>query len=199
MIRLAEEIRQRGGRPLEPIAYKNCYHSRLMRRIEGRREALRTGQAMPADMLVPHSFALLDGLRQRGARLYLASGTDEHYVREEVELLGLDKYFGSHVYGAVDDFKTFSKAMVIQRILQENGVDGSRLVGFGDGYVEIMNIKEAGGTAVAVASDEAGRSGRPDPWKRKRLLGVGADVVIPDYQDAPALIAYLWNEEPAVR
>ncbi len=195
MIRLAEEIRLRGGRPLEPIQYKNCYHDRLMKRIEGRRESLRSGKVLASDMLVPHALELLDALQERGANIYLASGTDEHYVREEVQLLQLDKYFGPHVYGAVDDFKTFSKAMVIQRILQENRVDGNGLVGFGDGYVEIMNVKEAGGTAVAVASDEAGRSGRPDPWKRKRLLGVGADLVIPDYQDASALIAYLWNTE----
>jgi len=194
MIRLAEEIKNRGGRPLEPVEYKDTYHRRLMKRIVGRREALRSGETLPADLLVPHSLELLEALTERGATLYLASGTDECFVREEVQLLGLDRYFGSHVYGAVDDFRTFSKAMVIQRILAENRVDGERLLGFGDGYVEILNIKEAGGTAVAVASDEADRSGKPDPWKRKRLLGVGADLVIPDYQDTPALLAYLWNE-----
>ena len=194
MIRLADEIKQRGGRPLEPIEYKNLYHDRLMERIVDRREVLRSGHAAPEDMLVPHSLDLLGAFKERNVRLYLASGTDEQYVREEVELLGLDAYFGSHVYGAVDDFKTFSKAKVIRRILDENQVDGNRLVGFGDGYVEIMNVKEAGGTAVAVASDEAGRSGEPDPWKRKRLLGVGADVIIPDYQDTPALMSLLWNE-----
>ncbi len=194
MIRLAEEINQRGGRPLEPAQYKEVYHQRLMDRIVTRREALRSGETSPTEMLVPHTLKLLDALQQKGSKLYLASGTDECYVREEVELLGLDTYFGSHVYGAVDDFKAFSKAMVIRRILTENEVDGSRLVGFGDGYVEIMNVKEAGGTAVAVASDEAGRSGEADPWKRTRLLGVGADLVIPDYQDTPALIDFLWNE-----
>ena len=73
-------------------------------------------------------------------------------------------------------------------------MDGRCLLGFGDGYVEIQNIKAVGGTAVAVASDEAGRSGRPDPWKRDRLIGVGADLVIPDYRDWPALVGYLWGE-----
>lgn len=194
MIRLAEEIRKRGGRPLDPVEYKRIYHERLMERIVGRREALRSGRLAPEDMLVPHSLELLDAFVRKGAELYLASGTDERYVLEEVELLGLDNYFGSHVYGALDDFKSFSKAVVIQRILEKNCVAGNRLVGFGDGYVEVMNVKEAGGTAVAVASDEAGRSGEPDPWKRERLIGVGADLVIPDYQDAQALIAYLWNE-----
>ena len=56
----------------------------------------------------------------------------------------------------------------IDRILAENNVEGDLLLGFGDGYVEIDNIKGVDGLAVAVASDEAGRSGRPDPWKRDR-------------------------------
>jgi hypothetical protein len=63
------------------------------------------------------------------------------------------------------------------------------LLSFGDGYVEIQNTKEAGGLAVAVASDEAHNgSGRVDEWKRQRLLGVGADVVIADYRDTGALL-----------
>ena len=46
---------------------------------------------------------------------------------------------------------------------------------------------------MAVASDEAGRSGRPDAWKRDRLIGVGADLVIPDYRDWRVLLRYLWE------
>jgi hypothetical protein len=42
---------------------------------------------------------------------------------------------------------------------------------------------------VAVASAEADNgSGRVDQWKRQRLLGVGAQVVIPDYRDALHLL-----------
>ncbi|HRZ93278.1 MAG TPA: HAD family hydrolase, partial [Candidatus Paceibacterota bacterium] len=67
-----------------------------------------------------------------------------------------------------------------------------RLLSFGDGYVEIQNTKEVGGLAVAVASDEARNgSGRMDEWKRQRLLGVGADLVIPDFRDAGPLLDLL--------
>jgi phosphoglycolate phosphatase len=194
MIRLAEEVRKRGGRPEEPLAYKQAYHDRLMERIAGRREALRSHRVPPREMLVPYSLELLDELRRRGVALYVASGTDEKYVLEEVELLGLDEYFGKHVYGALVDYKSFSKAMVVERILKENRVEGQSLLGFGDGFVEIQNIKAVGGLAVAVASDEAGRSGRPDPWKRDRLIGAGADLVIPDFRDCARLVAYLWND-----
>ena len=193
MFRLCEEIERRGGTPDDPLVYKHRYHDRLMERIDGRREALRRGTIAPEAMLVPCSLDLLDALRQHDVELYLASGTDEHYVREEVELLGLDPYFGEHVYGAVDDYKAFSKQMVIERILAEHNVDASRLVGFGDGYVEIDNIKAAGGIAVGVASDEENRSGRPDRWKRDRLIGVGADVIVPDFRDFTTLCNYLWN------
>jgi phosphoglycolate phosphatase-like HAD superfamily hydrolase len=162
-----------------------------MEQIAERRESLRSGQAMPDAMMVPHSRALLDALQNRGATMYLASGTDEPYVIEEARLLGLDKYFGRHIYGAQDDFRTFSKAMVIQRILTQNNLSGDQLLGFGDGYVEIQNVKSVGGIAVAVASDETTRSGKPDAWKRQRLIGAGVDLVIPDYKDYQALLNYL--------
>jgi len=95
-------------------------------------------------------------------------------------------------YGAVDDYKQFSKKMVIERILRENCIQGEQLLSFGDGYVEIENTKDVGGLAVAVASDEANNgSGRFDEWKHRRLAGVGADVVIPDFRDAEALLSCL--------
>jgi phosphoglycolate phosphatase len=194
MIQLASEVRARGGRPEEPAEYKRRYHARLMERIQSRRDALRTGAAAD-DFLVPGARALRSTLDRLGVPMYLASGTDERYVVEEAALLGLEPYFGSRVYGAIDDFKSFSKKMVIERILCENRVEGSALLAFGDGYVEIENVKSVGGTAVAVASDEAGRSGRPDAWKRDRLIGVGADVVIPDFRDAAALIDFLFGDQ----
>ncbi len=194
MIRLVEEIERRGGRAEEAAVYKQRYHDALMRRIAGRRESLRAGSVEPESMLVFGSLLLLDELARRGVRLYLASGTDEKYVVEEARLLGLDKYFGPRIYGAQEDYKSFSKAMVIERILRENRVPGELLVGFGDGYVEIQNVKEAGGIAVGVASNESERNGKPDLWKRDRLIGVGADLIVPDYGDWRPLIEFIWGD-----
>ncbi len=193
MNRLAEEIEKRGGNAADPVKYKHRYHERLMERIRHRREALRSGEISSEKLLVPFALDALQALQERGVELYLASGTDEQYVYEEAELLGLDAYFGPHIYGALVDHASFSKQVVIERILHENDVDGSRLIGFGDGYVEIDNVKSAGGIAVAVASDESGRSGKPDPWKRDRLIGIGADAVIPDFRDCETLFAYVWD------
>ncbi len=191
MMQLAEEIRLRGGEPKDPVWYKQKYHARLMDRIGERRQALRTGRMTREDFLVPGAPAILEALQGTGLPLYLASGTDQRYVEEEAGLLGLTMYFGGHIYGAVDDYRSYSKKMVIDRILHDNRVEGSTLLGFGDGYVEIQNIRSVGGIAVAVASDEAGRSGKPDTWKRDRLIGVGADIVIPDFREHSALLRYL--------
>ncbi len=193
MIRLAEEIRARGGRPREPAQYKEKYHERLMEKIRHRHDELLSGSARPERYLVPGALELLSDLKNRGLAMYLASGTDERYVKDEAGLLGLTPYFGNYVYGAIDDYRSFSKKMVIERILRENEVNGSALLGFGDGYVEIENIKSSGGVAVAVASDEAMRSGTPDAWKRDRLIGVGADLVVPDFREKDALLGYLFS------
>ena len=189
MIQLAERIRERGGTPQEPLWYKHEYLRRLDERIRHRLDGLSRGTLRPDDLLVHGVRPMLEALQQRGLPLYLASGTDEHCVKAEAQSLDLTRYFGRHIYGAQDDYKKFSKKLVIERILRENAIRGEQLLSFGDGYVEIENTKEAGGLAVAVASDEAHNgSGQFDEWKRQRLLGVGADVVVPDFRDAQALI-----------
>jgi phosphoglycolate phosphatase-like HAD superfamily hydrolase len=189
MIQLTERIKERGGTPREPLWYKREYLRRLDRRIGHRLEGLRSGAICPDELLVYGARPLLEMLQRRGLPLYLASGTDEVLVKQEAGLLNLTGFFGSHIYGALDNYQQFSKKMVIERILRENGIEGERLLSFGDGYVEIQNTKEVGGLAVAVASDEAHNgSGRFDEWKHRRLLGVGADIVIPDFRDAEALL-----------
>ena len=192
MIQLAERIRERGGRPDEPLAYKHEYLRRLEQHIGGRTAGL-AGRAIAPDALLVHGVRpLLEHLRALGLPIYLASGTDLSAVKREAELLDVARYFGGHIYGALDDYKQFSKKIVIDRILQEHGITGRHLLSFGDGYVEIENTKQVGGLAVAVASDEAHNgSGRVDEWKRERLLGVGADAVIPDFRDAIPFVDYL--------
>ncbi|HWV56892.1 MAG TPA: HAD family hydrolase [Longimicrobiales bacterium] len=194
MIRLAERIRERGGRPRDPLWYKHEYLRRLDERIRHRLDALRTGSTSPDRFLVHGARESLELLRARGLALYLASGTDEPFVRAEAEALGISGYFGPRIHGAKDDYRSFSKKLIIDRILSENGIAGDRLLAFGDGFVEIENTKAVGGLAIAVASDEANNgSGRVDEWKRERLLRAGADAVIPDYRDAPLLLERIFG------
>jgi phosphoglycolate phosphatase len=192
MIQLADEVHKRGGRPLEPLAYKHRYHELLMQRIRGRLNDLESGNAKAEEWSVPGSHDLLENLCQRGLTLYLASGTDLKFVRHEAELLSLARFFGERTYGALDDYQNFSKKMVIERIIEDHDLHGEELLGFGDGFVEIEEIKRVGGVAVAVASDEVRRRGINE-WKRNRLVQAGADLVIPEYRRQQELVAYLMD------
>ncbi len=193
MIELAGQVKRRGGTPLDPLVYKRQYLDRLSEVIHDRVESLRSKRCPPDRYLVPGTRALLEALRDRGLHLYLASGTDEIYMKEEAELLDVTRYFDGGVFGALDDIKAFSKRMIVQRILALPGVDGAHLIGFGDGYVEIEEVKAVGGVAVGVATDEP-ECLKPDEWKRQRLIGVGADYIIPSYTAWPELLEHITND-----
>jgi phosphoglycolate phosphatase len=192
MIQLVEELQQRGGTPLEPLAYKYMYLDRLSARVETRVAGLKAGRLDPDDLMVPGSQAILHGLRERGVSCYLASGTDEPFVLAEAAVLGVASCFDG-IYGAQDDYKSFSKKMIINRIIAEHDLAGPEFVAFGDGYVEIEDTKRVAGIAVGVASDEARRTGI-DEWKRNRLIEAGADLIVPDFGEHRSLLRYLWEE-----
>ena len=194
MIELKAQVEKRGGAALDPLAYKHEYLNRLWERIEHRVEGLKDGSIDPREYVIPGAYELLDALEERGITMYLASGTDYPCVINEVEVLGLTKYFKGHIYAALDDYKKFSKKMIITKMLTENNLHGPELLAFGDGYVEIENTKEAGGIAVGVASDEAGKV-YIDEWKRNRLIDAGADVIIPHYLELQPLMNYLFSKD----
>ena len=190
MIEFADQIRARGGTPLDPLEYKRIYLARLHDRIRHRLDDLRQG-ASPEKYLVPGARACIEALKARGLKLYLASGTDQEYMREEARLLDVDRYFDGGVFGALDDYKSFSKKILIQGLIARAECRGEQFLCFGDGYVEIENVKEVGGVAVGVATDEP-ECRNVDQWKRKRLAGVGADFIIPNFLCREQLLATLF-------
>ncbi|HKW99933.1 MAG TPA: HAD family hydrolase [Bryobacteraceae bacterium] len=191
MIELAENVKSRGGTPLDPLEYKKRYLDLLHSKIRHRLDELSSGAATPEKYLVPGARTLLETLHARGLKMYLASGTDQIYMREEARLLDVARYFSGGVFGALDDYKSFSKKILIQRLIAASEYQGAEFLGFGDGYVEIENIKEVGGVAVGVATAEPACD-RIDPWKRKRLAGVGADFIIPNFLCHRELVATLF-------
>lgn len=191
MIQLAEEVAKRGGRPRDPLAYKRVYLDRLWARIQHRVADLKAGRIPPDELMTPGSRAMLEALRARGVRCYLASGTDEPYVLDEAAALQIAPYFVG-IYGARDDYKSFSKKILIERIIAENRLAGPEFAVFGDGFVEIEDGKAAGGIAIGVASDEANRTGI-DLWKRTRLIEAGADLIVPDFREHDELVKYLFD------
>jgi phosphoglycolate phosphatase-like HAD superfamily hydrolase len=186
MMALADAVRARGAVASEPRIYKKRYLDRLALRIGDRLSALREKRADPVRYLVPGSRQFLESLAARGLTLYLASGTDHANVTEEAELLDVARYFGPRIFGAQDDLKSFSKAILVQQILSRAGFRAAELLVFGDGYVEIEEVKKAGGTAIGVATAEPDCL-IVDEWKRKRLIQVGADFITPNYLELDEL------------
>ena len=190
MMQLAEEVKRRGGQPRTPLEYKHQYHDLLWAQISHRVAGLKAGTIEPEELTVPGTHRLLERLSERGLTLWLASGTDLQYVEDELKSLGLDRFFGARVYGALDNHHAFSKAMIIERMIAEMGVAGDELLAFGDGFVEIEETRRVGGVAIGVASEEETRSGI-NAWKRQRLLRAGADMIIGDYRCQDELLGLL--------
>ncbi len=192
MIALAEEITKRGGTPQDPLVYKKRYLDLLQEKVKDRIHALESGGVDPDTYAVPGSRALLEGLKQRGFKMYLASGTDQDYMRHEADLLQFTSYFDGGVFGALDDYKSFSKKILIDRIIGDAEFAGEQFLGFGDGYVEIENVHQVGGVTVGVATDEPDCA-KVDEWKRERLVKVGADYIVPHYRGHEALFEALFG------
>jgi phosphoglycolate phosphatase len=165
------------------------YSERLAVAVSKRIQMLEAAEAKPAAFVIAGAFDLLAALQARKLTLIILSGTIEADVKREADLLGLAPFFGKHIYGSTSG-TSFSKKDVIDRILREERINGSHLLSFGDGPVEIEFTKAVGGCAIGVASDEhVNGSGRIDPNKREHLLRAGADAVIPDFHDAENLVA----------
>lgn len=191
-MQLTEEVVKRGGAFVEPMEYKREYLRRLSIHTKDRIEGLKSGKYAPADMVVPGCIEFVNALKERGISCYLASGTDEKDVLYEASLLGLDKAFDGHIYGAHDYMTDCSKEMVINSLINEGKLRPEELISFGDGYVEIELVANIGGYTVGVATDEANRSGEVDDWKRGRLLQAGASVIIPDFSEYEKLLDYIF-------
>jgi phosphoglycolate phosphatase-like HAD superfamily hydrolase len=196
MIALAEQVKVRGGTPLDPREYKQEFLNRLFAVSRPRIQQLRDGSCARDQYLVPGTRALLEDLRARGLRLYLASGTDDAHLKEEAGLLDVTRYFDGGVYGALPDPDAFSKRILMERILRRTGMRPHHVIGFGDGPVEIEELKRAGALAVGLATDEPGCR-ETSPWKRRNLIEVGADYIIPNYLCRGVLLPMVFaNHEP---
>jgi phosphoglycolate phosphatase-like HAD superfamily hydrolase len=190
MIRLAEEVEKRGGTPLEPLEYKALYNERLVAGVGERMSGLVNGSIDPSSLLVAGSKELLEDLNSRGVRCYLASGTDTEYVKKDADLLGIEHLLEGGIFGALPNYKDFSKAKVIARILSDFDLKGPELLIVGDGYIEIENAREAQAIAFGVHSCENNRY-HMNADKRGRLLKAGAHFLAEDLSEGRAVLDYL--------
>ena len=93
-------------------------------------------------------------------------GTDEPYVLDEAAALGITGYFAG-IYGAQDDYKSFSKKILIERIIAEHTWPGRSL------SASATALSRSRTPSRWAASRSGWRPtkttpGRIDAWKRNR-------------------------------
>jgi phosphoglycolate phosphatase-like HAD superfamily hydrolase len=189
---LADKVRSYGvaKNPLSAAEYKKIYLQALMVSVSMRLAALENGTAPAVDYLIQGSREFVRGLAEKGADLYIASGSDHVDVLREASTLGLAGYFQGGLYGALDASEANGKERVIQRILDDHHLAGSELLVVGDGPVEIIEGRQRGAITLGVASDEVAHHGWNE-HKVERLTRAGADLLVADFTHSEELIHLL--------
>jgi len=170
--------------------YKRLYNERLLGPVRQRVASMDGSLAALDAWMIAGARHFLELLADCGIRLFLASGTDQVYVKEEVDVLDLGHFFSSDIYGALGDSETDSKEAVITRILHDYHLQGPELLVVGDGPVEITMARQVNAVALGLASDEDQRQGF-NPRKRQRLLAADADLLVADFLHGDELVRLL--------
>lgn len=194
MQRLEQMVRAHGLTPehkiLTPPEYKEIYNDRLMEPVRARIATLDRGEKTIEDYVVPGALRFLELVSQQDVTMYVFSGTDRDDVRNEAARLGVADYF-KEIWGALPSVEEYSKEKVIRDIIAGHRLEGPQVLAVGDGPVELRNVKDAGGIALGVASNETSAGGWDDA-KRIRLLRAGADLLVPDFHEADKIVEYLF-------
>ena len=185
---LAEEIERRGGRPEDPWTYKDEYNRLLMQEVQRRRDAVESGEEPAEAYRIPGGIEFLTALREGGAALYAASGTDTADVREEARVLGLDGFFAG-IRGAERNTDRCSKEAVLRDLVRP----GLRLLIVGDGKVEIALGREAGALTLGIASQDVPgcASHALNMQKYRRLKAAGAHAVTADFAEWREILSWI--------
>lgn len=194
MEHLVAMVREYGRVPADRIldaqAYKAIYNDRLMLQVNERIRRLEAGELTMEDVTLRGAREFLQRMSETGITMYIFSGTDQDDVRNEARIIGAAPYF-QEIWGALRTYQESNKEMVLREIISQNDLHGTEVLIVGDGPVEIRHAREHGCVSVGVASDEIRGYGWNEE-KRERLIRAGADIMVPDFGDAAALVEYLF-------
>lgn len=195
MVALIQLVKDFGFVPEDEIldmhGYKKIYNEELIRLVQKREKKLKQNELSIDDYTIKNAVPLLEALYNAGVKLYLASGTDQEDVNNEVRMLGYEHFFEGGIYGAVGDINKEAKKMVLENILNKIGESNfNQIITFGDGPVEIRETRKTGGMTVGVASNEVKRFSLNEK-KRTRLIKAGADIIISDFSQLDKLVTLL--------
>ena len=190
---LVDIIKEYGFIPEDQIldaqGYKKIYNDRLMVPVSERLAQLASGEITQDGFCVEGSRDFVAKVAAQGPELYIFSGTNQDDVRNEANKLGVDHHF-IEIWGALRTIKEFSKEKILTEMIAKHDLHGPEVLIVGDGPVEIRLAHENGCVSIGVASDEV--NGGLDANKRERLMKVGADIIVPDFAEADALVEYLF-------
>lgn len=187
---LAKTIAEAGGEPEDVDVYFAEYTRRSDLRMKNQMKRVTDGMATQDDLMVPGVRNFLQNLYDLGIKLMLVSGSEIRYVQPQCEFLGVAHFFEGRIYGPPLDSWNFSKKQCISQFIEDSGLTPEQVVNFGDGGVETQYVHEIGGYAVGLATDEISRQG-VNPWKREKLIAVGADCIVPNFLDSEELLRFL--------
>ncbi|MBW3000958.1 HAD family hydrolase [Candidatus Woesearchaeota archaeon] len=190
---LADEIKQRGGMPKHAWKYKQDYNKELVELVEKQRKEL------PKDKLrVAGILELLKLLAARFGKnsLYIGSASDIDAVLSSVSFLGYDDFFDKNNIvgaGSVNDPKADSKKLVIDKLMNEQGLKLGELLCFGNGFPEILHTYNAGGICIGVLTPDESKYKDYFTVEQRReiLINAGAHIVMPDYTCSSELVKLL--------
>ncbi|MBE6583713.1 MAG: HAD family hydrolase [Ruminococcaceae bacterium] len=181
---LAERVKKEGKACLDPWEYKAEYNRRLMINVEKRCADTVSGNSDKYIMRGSKQF--LEALKERGVRIFAASGTDEADVKHEAAILGIDAYF-DEIAGAKPHSEDCSKEATLNRLISQG--QGGLLV-VGDGPVEIRLGKAAGACTLGICGKERDLCGIDDV-KVNRLTNAGAHALVDCFDKVDEILAWM--------
>ncbi len=92
---------------------------------------------------------MLAAMKNKGYRLFVATGKPEKFAKEILEHFGLSKYFEC-IRGIALDEEHITKAEVISRVLKKYSLDKKSTVMIGDRCFDIEGAKETGIDGIGV-------------------------------------------------
>lgn len=183
------------GQILDEHGYKAIYNQALLDMVRLRIGKIERGELLAGDFEIKGARRFLEKLHSEGVKLYLVSGTDIADVEAEASVMGYAHLFNGGIHGAVGDLKVEAKRVVIESIIESDGLAGPELLVVGDGPVELREGGRRNALRLGVGSNELCRYGL-DLTKRSRLIRAGADIIIPDFSQIDRLYAILGLSVP---
>lgn len=182
---ICQQLNLMGKEAKSPWDYKAEYNRRLMENVSKRRALAEAGER--DNYIMKGAKQFLERLHGKGVKLYAASGTDDHDVKKEAEILGIAHLF-EEIAGAKPFSEDCSKEATLKRLISTSNSDG--LIVVGDGPVEIRLGRAVGAATVGIAGREIERCGF-DEAKCERLRNAKAHVLCDSFENADEIFAFL--------